>query len=132
MPPCHYPRADKGVIADNSAHVDGGINPGLYVIADDSPQLTPLGVDAAYMDILLVESQVGNLGAGAEIAAFADNAIADVVQMRHIGAAHDDGIFYLDEGAYMAVVADGGRGADIAVWAGAAIIADNDGAFDIW
>src|SRR4030042_3220006 len=63
IPMGQSPGADKGLIADDTADVDRGINAGLHVIPDDCPQLAAVGIDTPDGYILFIQPEIGNLGA---------------------------------------------------------------------
>ena len=77
------------VVPDYGAHVNAGIDAGLDPIPDDCPELAAPGIDITHKNSTLVESEVGNLGSSAEITFLTDDAVTNVIVVRHAGAFHN-------------------------------------------
>jgi hypothetical protein len=73
----------------------------------------------------MIVPKVGNFGAGTKITPAADNRVPDIVKMRDLRIAHDNGIFYFSAVADMAVISDTGRPTDICMWPDAAVFSDD-------
>ena len=120
----HGSRAYEGMVANEAAHVDTGVDAGLNTVSDDSAKLTPPGVDISCGDFFLIQPQVCNLGASAEVALLPYYAITYIVVMGYFAAPHNYRVLDLYRATYVAVVADGGAGADVAIGTYIAVIPD--------
>ena len=127
--------AGAGVGPEFSAGVDTGVDAGMDVVTDDGTQLAATGVDEFTGDgrtmIGAVVAEVGGDGAGTEIYPFANDGVAGVAEVTDAAVGHDNGCFDLHGLADVAMIADGGGTAQVAIRADFAVAANDDGAFDI-
>src|ERR1700731_4473121 len=93
----HRAGARVGPVADGHRGHEHGVRPGAHVRADGG---APLGF------AVVVDENAG----GADIAVLADVGVADVRQVRNLGARPDDGVLGLDERAELAVGSQQGPG----------------------
>lgn len=125
---------EDGVAADDGAGVDDGVAADLGAVADDGAEFLEAGGDEAFVggddDFAVVELDVGEDDAGAEVAAVADDGVADVVKVGDLGFVEDDGVLEFAGVAEDAAGADDDVFADVAAVANLAAFADPGGAFD--
>src|SRR3989339_752383 len=127
--------AYERALAYDGADIDGGVDARLDIVPDDRPELPPAGTGLLavhdHHDLLLVQAQVRDLRACAEVAPLADDAVPDIAQVRHLGAVHDDGVLDLHGVADLAPIAYGCGRADVGVRAYDAVLAYDGRADDI-
>ena len=123
-----------GAWAEFATGVEGGVDTGMNVGADNSSELTATSVDEIAFDggamIGSIVAEVGGDGSGSEVGLGTDVAIADVAEMTDGSAVAEDGVFDFDALADVAIVADARGATEIAVRADFAVLSDDDASFD--
>ncbi len=90
------PGANANVIPYHTADVYRAIDSGFHMIPDYGAKLPPFSINARYNYTAFVQPEIGNLGTGTQVTAFADSAIAHIANMRHLTALHDNRVLYLN------------------------------------
>src|SRR5213594_1507061 len=109
---------------------------------DSSPMIVPASIDALIPTFTSspmitpsfrrpVEAEVRDFCPRPEIAAFPQDAVADVVLMGHVDAGHQDGVLHFTRVAHLRLWADRGRRPDVTVRADLGVGADDRRAFDV-
>ena len=75
----------------------------LYWVSTSDGALSG-GIYVGYFYLLLIQPQIGNLGASAQIALLANNAITYIVMMGNLTTPHNYGVFNLHSSADMATI----------------------------
>jgi hypothetical protein len=137
---CHQARKDccgksSETGLDDRAGINSRIDSCHDAVAHDHAQLSSSAVRALSfdegLDVGLVMTQVGADGTRAEVASFANHAVAHVRKVPDLAAVHNGAVLYLHCIAYSHVISDTGAGPDIAVRANIAAFADDDRPDDI-
>src|SRR2546429_332894 len=128
-------RTEERLLADNRARVDRRVDPDLHVVPHDDAELPEPCVDLQPppydADRGLVEAEVRDLCPRAEIAAFAQDAVADVILVGHVDAGHQDGVLHFTRVAHLRLRADRGRRPDVAVRTDLGAGPDDRRSFDV-
>ena len=107
----HGARAGVGAVADGHRRDEHGVRAGAHVRADGGALLGRA---------VVVDEHAGR----ADVAVLADVGVADVGQVRHLGAGADGGVLGLDERAELAVGAQHGAGPQVRERAYGGAVAD--------
>src|SRR5881396_4044251 len=128
-------RAEERFLADDRARVDGRVDAHLHVVPHDHPELSEARIDfdPAEHDLHrgLVESEIRDLRARPQVAPLAEDAVADIVLVGHVGGRHEDRVLHLAGVADFRLRPNRGRRSDVAVGADLRIRADDCRAFDV-
>jgi hypothetical protein len=123
-----------GAWAEFATGVEGGVDAGMNVGADNSSELSSTSVDEIAFDggamIGSIVAEVGGDGSGPEVGLGTDVAVADVAEMTDGSALAEDGVFDFDALADVAVVADARGATEIAIGADFTVLSDDDTSFD--
>src|SRR6266571_47984 len=126
---------DERLLADDGARVDRGVDADLHVVPHDHAELSEPLVDLDppphHLDRRLVEAEVRHLRARAEVAALAEDAVPDVVLVRHVCGGHQDRILDFAGASDLRVRPDRRRRTDVAVRPNLGSRADDRRAFDV-
>src|SRR6266550_3758081 len=135
VPPRVGPRAEEGLFPDDGTRVDRRVDAHLHVVPHDHAKLPQSGVDLdpAEDDLhgRLVEPEVRHLRACAEVASLAEDAVAHVVLMGHMGGGHQDRILHLAGVPDFRLGADGRGRPDVTVRSDLRFGSDDRRAFDV-
>jgi len=93
-----------GIIADDTTHIDTGVDTSFNPIADYSSQLASSGVYIGYPYIFLIQPEISNLGAGTKIAPLTNNTVADIIMVGYLAPLHNYGILNLHGAADAAII----------------------------
>src|SRR3989475_7278720 len=128
-------RTEERLLADDRARVDRRIDPDLHVVPHDHAELPEARVDLRPppydADRRLVEPEVRDLRPRPKVAAFPEDAVANVVLMGHVDAGHQDGVLHFTRVAHLGLRTDGRRRPDVAVRADLGAGPDDRRAFDV-
>ena len=129
-----FARARAGVWPKFAAGIDSRVDSGVDLIANDRAEFAASAVDESAFDrrfdILAIVAEIRRDGAGAKIGALANNAVADVAEMRDVRAVEQNRVFKFACVADFAVVTDGCAGAYEAVRPEFTVFAYHYGAID--
>src|SRR3989442_4678555 len=129
------PRSEERFFPNDRPRVDRGVDPHFHIVSHDHPELPEARVDIDPapddLDGRLVEPQVRDLRARAEVAPFPEDAIANVVLVRNVRLRHEDGVLHFARITHLRARADRGRRPDVAVRADLRVRADNRRPFDV-
>jgi len=106
-----------GIIANGASHINTHIDTGFNPIADYSPELASSGIGIGYPYILLIQSEIGNLGAGAKVAPLANNAVTNIIMVGYFTSFQNYGVLDLHGIADVTVITDRSIRANIAAFA---------------
>src|SRR3990172_1130482 len=134
--PAHYrAQPDERTLANHRAHIDGRVDPRLHIVPHDHAELPPPRVHVLplvrYVDVLLVQPQVGNLRPRPEVAPLPEDGIAHVVQVGHVAPIHDDGVLHLRSVPHLAAIPDVRARANEAVRADLRVLPDDGRPLDV-
>ena len=119
---------------DLATGINGGVDAGVDVIADDRAELSPSGIDKTAIDhravVRAIVAEIRSDRARAKIDFVTDDRIADVGKMADGGVIENEGILDLHGLADVAVVADAGGTADVTIGSDFAVSADHDISLD--
>src|SRR6266571_4797353 len=126
---------DERLLADDGARVDRGVDADLHVVPHDHAELPQPRVDLDppphHLDRRLVETEVRHLRARAEVAALTEDAVPDVVLVRHVCGRHENRILDFAGAADLRVRPDRRRRTDVAVRPDLGSRADDRRALDV-
>src|SRR5436853_3540740 len=129
------PRSKEGLFPDDGTRVDRRVNAHLHVVPHDHAKLPQSGVDLDPAEHDLpghtLESEVRHLRARAEVASLAEDAVAHVVLMGHVGGGHQDRILHLAGVPDFRLGADGRGRSDVTVRSDLRFVSDDRRAFDV-
>src|SRR2546425_3451497 len=104
-------RTEERLLADDRTRVDRRIDPDLHVVPHDHAELPEARVDLRPppydADRRLVEAEVRDLRPRPKVAAFPEDAVANVVLMGHVDAGHQDGVLHFTRVAHLGLRTDG-------------------------
>jgi hypothetical protein len=125
-----FTRASAGVGAELTTWVNGGVDAGVDVIADDGAELAAPCIDKLAMDhgsvIFPIVTKIRRRGACTEIDMLPEDGVADVGEVADVGVGKDQAVFNFHRLADVAVIAYAGISTDVAVWADFTIRANDD------
>jgi len=125
---------NHGAAAEDAAGVQDGVAAGFGVVAEEGAKLAQAGVKGGAIffdgDIAGEELDVGDFHAGANMGLMAENGVADVIVMGHLGAVEEEGVLEFAGVAHDAVVADEDVFTEVGVVADLAVFTNDGRAFD--
>lgn len=128
-------RTGRGVGEEFAPRVNGCVDPGVNIVADDGTKLaTPcfdqLTVDHAAM-VFPVVAEIRSRCAGTKVDAGSKHGVTNVGEVTNVGFRADDRVLNLDGLPNVAVVADGGISTEVAVRANLAVLSDDNVSLDV-
>lgn len=126
---------DGGAAVEDGAWLENAVAAGFGVVGEECAEFAQAGVGAAGVgeadgDGLLVEAQIGADDAGTEVAAVAENGIADVVEVWCLDVVEEEAVFKFTTVAEDAAFSGDDFAADVGAGPDFGLRADPGGAFD--